>query len=181
MKIPLTGLRLAGLGLVAVVATQASARAQFDAQVTSVKWTQSIQTAEGTDLAAGKPTVVRAICSVVNPPTDPVPLDGIMRVYVDGVEASFSPVFSHNGPYQASTAPANLNEEDDLISFIFLPPQSNDVVVEIEINPPGPNFVPEAVTSNNTMTDGPRTFVARGVPELVYSPIDYTLGGRAHV
>ena len=177
MKIPLTGLRLAGLGLVAVVATQASARAQFDAQVTDFKWTQAVQTVPNTDLAAGKPTVVRGVCTVVNPPTDPVPLDGIMRVYVDGIEASFSPVFSHNGPYPASTAPVNLNEEEDLISFIFLPPESDDVVVEIEINPPGPNFVPEADTSNNTMSSGPRTFVARSVPELVYSPIDYTLGG----
>jgi hypothetical protein len=160
-----------------VVATQAAARAQFDAQVTDIKWTQSIQTAQSTELAAGKPTVIRGVCSLVNPPTDPVPLDGILRVYVDGVEAPFSPVFSHNGPFPASTAPVNLNEEHDLISFIFLPPESDDVVVEIEINPPGPNFVPEADTSNNKKTSGPRTFVARDVPELVYSPINYPQGG----
>ena len=170
-------LRALALGLGAVAAVQSTALAQFDAQVTNIKWTQAIQTTAAQDLAYGKPTVVRALCSVVNPPTDPVPLDGIMRVYVDGLEAPFSPVFSDNGPYLAGTVPGTFNVESDTLNFIFLPPESDDVVVEVEINPPGPNFVPEADTTNNTRSSGPREFVERATPELVYSPINYTPGG----
>ena len=173
----LSRLRTAGITLGLLAGAPSVALAQFDAQVTNIKWAQSIQVNMATDLAAGKPTMVRALVALTNPPTNPVMLDGIMRVYVDGVEASFSPVYSDNGPYPASTTAGNWNLENDTLNFTFIPPASNDVLVEVEINPPGPNFVPEADTSNNTKTSGPREFKSRGTPELVYSPINYTLGG----
>ena len=173
--IPSQSLRTLGLGLGAVLLAQTAAQAQFDARVGALNVNQSIQ--DGTALmAAGKPTFVRAVAVLINPPSVPVDLDGIMRVYVNGVEASFSPVFSDNGPYPAAAGP-NEDNEDDTLNFVFVPPVSNDVVVEVEINPPGPNFVAETNTANNSMASASMDFQLRGLPELVYSPIDYVQGG----
>ncbi len=68
------------------------------------------------------------------------------------------------------TSPETLNAT---LNFIFLPPTSGNVVLTVTDNPPGPNFVSEANTANNTFSTAPLTFVAHKVTELAYVPIDY--------
>ena len=91
----------------------------------------------------------------------PVNVDGLMRVYVDGVEASWSPVFSTNGPFPA-TVPADPLDEDSTLNFVFIPPESDDVVLSVHVNPPGPNFVPEGNLANNVTSTASLSFVTDG-------------------
>ena len=177
MKIsPFRNLRLLALGLAGLGLSQAAASAQtFDVIVSGIEVNQGVQTGT-TTLVGERATMVRVTTSLTNPPTNPVDLDGIMRVFVNGVEAPDSPVYSVNGPYPARTNP-NLSNEDDTLNFFYLPPVSNSVRFEVEINPAGANHVPESNPNNNTETTAVLAFIERGLPEFAYSPIDYRPGG----
>jgi hypothetical protein len=145
----------------------------FDAQVGFIEVTQAMP---NTSLTAGRSTFVRVEALLTNPPSDPVDLDGVLRVFVNGVEAANSPVYSDNGPFQASTNP-NFNVSKWTLNFVYQPPASNSVVFTVELNPPGPNFVPESNTANNTKSTPVMNFQVRAVPEFAYVPIDYRPGG----
>ena len=76
-----------------------------------------------------------------------------MRIFVNGVETADSPIYSDNGPFPAIGP--NPGIEDGSLNFIFLaPPPTSNCEILIEVNPAGPNFVPEANVSNNTRTTG---------------------------
>jgi hypothetical protein len=166
-----------GLGLVAVAVLQVEARAQFDASVGSIEVTQAIQTGN-TPLVGDRSTFIRVTTMVVNPPASPVMLDGVMRVFINGIEDPDSPFFSNNGPYGAKQNP-NSNNLDQTLNFFYLPPTSNNVVFEVEINPAGPNFVAEPNTANNKGATPQLSFQERAIPEFAYVPIDYRPGGGA--
>ena len=135
-----------------------------------------IQTIPGVTLLAGKPTFVRTVFFTTGTVPAGTMVDGLLRVYVDGVEAPYSPIFSTNGPIEPTNTP-NQNSIDDSLNFIFLPPESNDVVLEVEINPTGPGQVCETDFSNNINTSPSITFECVQKPDLVYVPIDYRPGG----
>lgn len=135
-----------------------------------------IQTIPGVTLVGGKSTFVRAAFTTTGTVPPGTQVDGILRVFVDGVEAPYSPVFSDNGPIEPPTSISALNENDTL-NFIFLAPTSNDVELTIEINPPGPDQICETDFTNNTNTTGSLVFECKRKPELVYVPIDYRPGG----
>ena len=113
------------LGVAALVALHTSASAQFDATVSSIHVTQAMQTGS-TPLTGDRSTYVRVTTNLVNPPSNPVDLDGIMRVYVNNVEVPESPIYSINGPYPARPNPKLANENDTL-NFFYLPPVSSNV------------------------------------------------------
>lgn len=176
MKHPLT-IRLAPpvLALAALAVLSPEASAQFDAEVSQIHVTQAMQTG-ATPVTGARSTFVRVTTALTNPPTDPVRLDGVMRVYVNGVEVPESPVYSINGPYKARSSPNPANE-DDTLNFRFLPPVANNVVLEVEINPAGPAFVPESNTANNIGATPSLHFQERAIVELAYVPIDYRPNG----
>jgi hypothetical protein len=136
---------------------------------------QTIQTG-GTGLVGGKSTFARVAVSVSGTLPPGAVVDGLMRVYVGGVEAPFSPVFSDNGPIAPPVA-ATPDDENASLNFIFLPPVASDVVLEFEINPAGPGQIAESDTSNNKLATGALNFACRRSPEIVYVPIDYRPGG----
>jgi len=162
---------LLALGLLA----PAAAAQDFDASVLEIEVNQAIQTGT-TKLAAGRATFVRAEVRVLNPPTTPLPVDGILRVYVGGVELAGSPYYSDNGPFPAESV-ADLSTEEGTLNFIVLAPLANDVVLSVEVNPSGPNFVPESLTANNVTLTGELDFLYQRTAELAYAPIDYRPGG----
>lgn len=135
-----------------------------------------IQTIPNVTLVADKPMFVRA--HVVFSGTQPsgTTIDGILRVFVDGVEASYSPVYSDNGPI---TPPDNirLGMENDTLNFIFQPPATGDLVVSVEVNPPGAGQADEIDYSNNLTTKASQTVVRTRVPRIIYVPIDYRPSG----
>ena len=171
-------LRLTALAAAALGLTQASVSAQtLDVQIASIEVSQALPSdALSIPLTAGRSTYVRVEASLTNPPGTSVDLDGIMRVYVNGVEVPESPIYSRNGPYKAKVNP-NLNVRNGTLNFMYLPPASSNVVFEVELNPPGPNFVPESNTTNNTMSTPVLSFQERAVVEFAYLPIDYRPGG----
>ena len=170
-----TSFRSLALGAVVLGLGQSTAYAQFDATVEDIIVTQGMQTGS-TPLTGQRSTYLRASIGLNNPPSVPVALDGILRVFVDGVEVPESPIYSINGPFPAQE-PVNLNNEDGTLNFYYLPPISNNVAFQVEVNPAGPNFVAEGNTANNTRFAGPFRFYERNVPEFAYSPIDYRPGG----
>ncbi|MHC5209853.1 MAG: hypothetical protein ACYTG2_03950 [Planctomycetota bacterium] len=147
----------------------------LDLLTLSIETTQEIQTGT-TSLVAGRSTFVRAQVRVINGPGSPVPVDGLLRVYVDGVESPDSPIYSDNGPFPA-VFPPDPSSEDGTLNFIFLPPASNNVVLEVEVNPPGPNHVTELSSLNNKLSTVPLSFGVQKVTELAYAPIDYRPSG----
>ena len=169
MKLLLNGLRLAGFGLVAAGLAPNGAAQTFDAEIGFIEVTQAMP---NTSLTAGRSTFVRVEALLTDPPTDPVELDGVMHVFVNGIEAANSPVYSDNGPFEAETTP-NFNISRTTLNFVYLPPASNNVVFTIDLNPPGPNFVPEINTANNSESTPVMNFQVRAVPEFAYVPIDY--------
>jgi len=154
-----------------------TASGQFNASLTRIEVNQAMQTVpNSTPLVAERSTFVRAQIRLTNPPMLPVPLDGLMRVYVDGVEAPESPIYSTNGPFPAPLI-STLSTEDGTLNFVWQPPASNDVVIEVTVNTPGANFFPEPDLSDNTLTTPPLTFTAQKRTELAYAPVDYRPNG----
>ena len=77
-----------------------------DLSVTKLEVNQQIQLGS-TTMIAGRPTFVRA---TIGTGGEQVPgVDAALHVFVDGVEAEYSPVLSMNGPI---TAPVNLHLSD---------------------------------------------------------------------
>ncbi len=136
---------------------------------------QTIQTGS-TPLVAGKSTVVRAPVGFSGTLPPGTAVDGLMRIFIGGIEAPGSPIYSDNGPIPVPLA-LNPNNENDSLNFIFLPPQTSNVVLTVEINPVGPAQVPESDFTNNSRSTPPLNFVCRKVPEIVYVPIDYRPSG----
>jgi hypothetical protein len=164
---------LAALSLMALAV--AAPAQSIDFSISKLEVNQAIQTG-GTPLAAGRATFVRAAVRVTNPDSVPQPVDGLLHVFADGVETAGSPVFSDNGPFPAK-APIDFTIQDGSLNFIFLPPESGNVVLTVEVNPPGANFVPEGNTANNSYSTAPLSFVFQRAPELAYVPIDYRPNG----
>lgn len=163
------------LAALAAALLAAAAPAQFDVTVSKIEVNQAIQLGS-TGLVGGKSTFVRVQLRLKSPPSNPVMLDGVLRVKVNGVEQPWSPVFSDNGPYPAKLLvnPAN---ENDTLNFVFIPPTASNVVLTVEANPAGPNFVPEALVTNNSLSTAPLNFLNQSVNEIAYVPIDYRPSG----
>jgi len=174
-KYPFRGLRGLTLGLIGLALAQANATAQFDATIGNITVIQGIQTGT-TALVGGRTTMIRVETNLSNPPSSPVNLDGVLRVFINNVEVPESPLYSINGPYPAVVSP-NLNQPDGTLNFYYLPPVAANVRFQAEINPQGPNFVPEVNTANNFEVTGLLDFIQRGQPEFAYVPIDYRPGG----
>jgi hypothetical protein len=136
---------------------------------------QAVQTG-ATPLSAGKSTMVRAPLRAVGTVPPGTEVDALMRVFVNGIEAPYSPLYSSNGPLPPP-AVVDPEVEDSTLNFVFLPPQSNNVELRFELNPPGPNQVPESNYANNNSVVTGLAFSCRRMPELVYVPIDYQPGG----
>jgi hypothetical protein len=141
-----------------------------DFRLIAIETNQQIQTGS-TSLVAGRSTFVRAQVRVIGSEGAAVPVDGILRVFVDGEESADSPVYSDNGPFPALVP--NPAVEDGTLNFIFLPPASNNVVLQVEVNPPGPNHVPELSGLNNKLSTATLAFGVQKVAEIAYAPIDY--------
>jgi hypothetical protein len=152
-----------------VALATSTSRAQFDFTVNQV---QVVQAIPEVTLTAGKSAIVRATIGRTGTVPAGTLVDGLMRVFVDGVEASFSPVYSENGPFTPPAAP-NPNNLNDTLNFVFLPPESSNVVLEVEINPSGPTQVAETNFTNNVKTTPALTFKCIKNIDTVYVPIDY--------
>jgi hypothetical protein len=168
---------LSALALLALAGIEPGAAAQVDFSISKIEVNQAVQTGT-TPLVGGRSTFARVSVRVTNPPVTPPLVDGLLRVYVDGVEAAWSPVFSDNGPFPAKS-PIDPTQEDGTLNFIFLAPTSGNVVLTAEVNPAGPNFVAEVNSANNLFTSATLGFQELGVPELAYVPIDYRPTGGA--
>ncbi len=151
----------------------APAVGQADFSVTALEAVQTIQTGS-TSMTAGRSTMVRASLRQTGGVGNEV-VDGLMRIFVGGVETADSPIFSDNGPLDV-VSPVNKGIEDHTLNFIFLAPAGN-VTYTVEVNPAGPNFVPESNLANNQRSLGPTNYVERNVPEMAYAPIDYRPSG----
>lgn len=167
------------LSVLALPSTAAPSGGDLDLSVELFHVTQSVQTLNQTVTLVGeRSTVGRLVTKIEGEVPAGAQLDALVRVFVDGAEADFSPLYSDNGPIEppAAASPAN---EDDTLQFSFRVPVSDNVVFEIELNPPGPNQILESDYTNNTFTTAPFDFQCRRIPYLVYVPIDYRPGGGA--
>jgi hypothetical protein len=168
-----TALALAGL---AVSASDATAGGDIDFLIGNIEVNQGVQINGTTPVIGGRSTMVRTQVRLDNPGGGLLPVDGLMTVFVDGVEASWSPVYSDNGPIMAG-AVASPGIEDSTLNFLIVPPVSDDVVITVEINPLGPNYIPEPDISNNIGSTPQLDFVQQAVGDFMYSPVDYRPGG----
>lgn len=168
-----TGVRL--IGVCAGLLTVSAAAAAQDLSPFGSQLVQAIQTGNNPYIG-GKSTMVRLAVQVDGSLPGGAEVDAILRVFVDGVETAESPIFSVNGPIDPTVAPSQTNL-DTTINFEFRPPTADNVSFEVEVNPSGPAQVGETDFSNNVLSIGPVDFECRGLPEVVYSPIDYRLGG----
>jgi hypothetical protein len=148
------------------------------AQVNDYSITQLrvMQIIEGGALVGARPVTIRTMIDVSGPNNPPASIDGLLRIFVDGVEAPDSPAYSLNGPVLVDTDSVP-DESNSMLNFAYIPPVSTDVVFVVELNPPGPNFVPETNTTNNTATSASLLFREQELLTLMYSPIDYRPSG----
>jgi hypothetical protein len=147
----------------------------IDFSVGRIEVNQAVQD-NFTTLVAGRTTIVRAVVKQTGATSGGSQVDGILRVFAGGAEIAGSPFFSSNGPI--TTKPTiDLGAENDTLNFAFLAPAGNDVVVQVEVNPPGPSFVPESDLANNVKANPPALFRCQRVMELAYVPIDYRPSG----
>lgn len=163
-----------GSALAATLALCAPALAEgvVDLQIDGIVVTQAISFASNPQIAQNA-TMVRALVSHdAAGPVDGV--DAILRVFVDGVEAAWSPVRSVNGPIKSPVVPSEL-DIDDHVNFLFIAPESADVDFTVILNPQ--LKIPETNLANNIASSNDHDFECRGEVELVYVPIDYTPGG----
>jgi hypothetical protein len=147
----------------------------YDVSIAEKVVLQTIQTGS-TPLTAGKSTIIRASLSSTGTIPAGMAIDGICRVFVGGVEIPESPLYSQNGPLIPAGNP-NLINLDDSLNFYFIPPVSSQVKFVIEVNPAGPNQVPETNFNNNTSSGGTFNFQCRDTPEVIFVPIDYRPSG----
>ena len=165
---------LAGLALGATNAAAGTGGPDF--VIAKIEVNQAVQINGATTVIGDRSTMVRTHMRLVGTSGGSLPVDGLMRVFIDGVEASWSPVYSDNGPVLTAPTP-NPSMEDGTLNFIFLPPVSDDIVITVEVNPAGPNHIAEVNTTNNTGTTPQLDFIAQSVADFVYSPIDLRPNG----
>lgn len=133
-----------------------------------------VQTIPGAVLAGGKPTLVRVgLRGLALAPGAAV--DGLLHVRVGGVEAGFSPIGSDNGPLVPPHAP-EAAREDDRLSFVFVPPVSDEVELEVELFAAGTGAWRAPLATRRL---GPLAFACVRRPELAYVAIDYRFGNPA--
>ena len=163
-------LAAAALGISSAFAATATAQ---DVAIEDVLVTQAIRFF-ATPLVGENVTFVRVF--VETPGTSaPVPgVDGLVRVFVDGVEADFSPLRSINGPITSPSSPSDLVPEHHL-NFVFVAPTSSDVDLRVVLNPS--LSIPGDDPANNVATVNNLNFQCRGTVDLTYVPINYTPGG----
>ncbi|MFT7461908.1 MAG: hypothetical protein ACI9EF_000242 [Pseudohongiellaceae bacterium] len=167
---------LAGLAIGAPHASAGGGSPDFSAVKLEVN--QAVQINGTTTVIGDRSTMVRTHIRLSGTAGGSLPVDGIMRVFVDGVEAAFSPIYSDNGPVLTAPAPVP-TLEDGTLNFVFIPPISDDVVIQVEVNPAGPNQVAEANATNNMISSPQLDFIQQAVADFVYSPIDLRPGGGA--
>jgi hypothetical protein len=183
MRIPQCG-RRATLGVSAAGffgATLASAATPLgdglDLEVIAAVPIQTIQT--GTiPLVAGKSTIVRVPVASNGDTSGGGEFDGLLRIFVGGVETPESPIYSTNGPLPVGTGPALLDLESTL-NFVFIAPEGSDVTFRAEVNPAGAGQLAETDFANNEIEIGPYDITCKRIPEVIYVPIDYRPGGGA--
>ncbi|GJM21364.1 MAG: hypothetical protein DHS20C15_12790 [Planctomycetota bacterium] len=168
-------LQAAGLALFGGALAAPDLQAQLDIIPEQPILIQALQTGS-TEIFAGRSTFVRVPVTLVNAVSTPVHVDGLLHVIVDGVELPDSPYFSDNGPFPAGSF-GSLGAEDFTLNFIIVPPESDDVVLQVEINPPGPSFVAEANTANNVVTTPSFEIGRLNTVTMAYAPIDYRPSG----
>ncbi|MHC4262949.1 MAG: hypothetical protein ACYSWX_10540 [Planctomycetota bacterium] len=167
--------RFGALAVGLAAAPAALAQTDLDLQAPAIVINQSIQTGT-TLLVGGKTTVVRVPVQGLGTIPAGAQVDGLLRVFVGGVEVPESPLYSINGPIDVTATPSPGNENDSL-NFTLVAPESTDVEFVAEINPLGPNQLDETDFGNNTVSSGSVDFACVGVPDVVYVPIDYRPGG----
>ena len=87
------------------------------------------QVIPGVTLVGEKSAMVRAVVNVSGTLPAGTEVDGLLRVFVNGVEQPYSPVFSENGPIEPPTDGADPTDLDSSLNFTFIPPISDDVVL----------------------------------------------------
>ena len=144
----------------------------------SILGSQVIQTVQtgSTPLVVGKSTMIRVGVGATGTIPGGATVDGVLRVFVDGSEASWSPVYSANGPVDVLATPSLLNA-DDTLNFVFIAPDSSDVDFSIEVNPAGPTQLFETDFGNNTLSIDDVPFTCADTPDIVWVPIDYRPSG----
>lgn len=174
---PLIGVPVAGMLSAALASAAAPAGDGLDLQVLGALPIQTIQT--GTiPLVAGKSTIVRVPVASNGDLSGGGEFDGVLRIFVGGVETPESPIYSTNGPLAVGTSPAQL-ELDSSLNFVFIAPEGADVTFRAEVNPAGPSQLAETDFANNEIEIGPYNIACKGIPEIIYVPIDYRPDGGA--
>jgi hypothetical protein len=164
-----------GSAFALVLSSQLVSAQSYDVAAVGTITLQTVQKGT-TELVAGKSTIVRCGMSSTGTLGPGEKIDGLMRVFVNGVEASYSPIYSDNGPLVPPPLSSQLNLDDSL-NFYFVPPASANVELKVELNPAGPNQVPETDFTNNTATSGILSFNCKATPEVIFVPVDYRPGG----
>lgn len=154
----------------------AAAGSDLDIQILGTPIAQVLQK-NTAQLTAGRSTMVRVAIRANGTVIPGTEVDALLRVFVDGVEAPESPLYSVNGPIVPPAAP-NPADLSQTLNFVFLAPESDDVVFTAEVNPAGPGQTFEIDYANNTASTPTQSFVCRRVPELVYVPIDLRPNGE---
>jgi len=165
---------LAG-GFVLVAST---AQAQVDISVGNIRVSQSIQDdSNSVTLVSQRSTVVRAQVAVAGT-AFPVPgVNGVLRVFVDGLEitppAGIAPI---NGPITA-TLFSTFSNENGSLNFELPAPTgigpSTDVDFVVELD----SVLGEVNTANNSASLQNMTFEQRCNPKIYYTRINWTPGG----
>lgn len=167
--------QLAGAALLGVALSAPNVHAQtVDLIPEQPILVQAIQTGT-TELFGDRTTFVRVPVTLVDA-AGPVPVDGLLHVYADGAEIPGSPFFSDNGPFEAG-AFGSLSAENFTLNFTIVPPTTEDLVLEVVLNPPGPNFVEEADTTNNVLVTPSIELRRLSTVVLAYAPVDYRPSG----
>ncbi|MDF1799754.1 MAG: hypothetical protein P1V81_11305 [Planctomycetota bacterium] len=160
---------------VVLLAAGAASAQTLDLSLNQVHVTQTIQTGT-TTLVAGKSTMVRVPVFTNQALAPGETVDGVLRIFDNGVELPGSPIYSTNGPLALPLTPSPLNL-DDTLNFIFIAPSSSNITLDVEVNPAGPGQLAETSFANNTHVEGPLSFVCKDTPEVIYIPIDYRPSG----
>ncbi len=142
-----------------------------DLVISSVQINQAVQFGS-TTLVGDNTTVVRVSVGTGGQVISNV--DAVLRMSVNNVPLAGPPIFSTNGPITAVASPV-LDNVNQTLNFMVLPPISNDVDFTIEVNPN--RNVAETNYANNIMVIPNKIFVCRKMIELPYVPINYTFNG----
>ena len=170
-------MRSAVLGLACLTVPafgDAPAEGTLDLTVTALQVNQVLP---GVTLIGGKSTMVRAVIGVSGTLPAGTVVDGLMRVFVNGVEEPYSPLFSENGPFTPPTSGPDATDINSSLNFTLVAPTADDVVFEVEINPAGDAQVIESDYSNNKTSTATLVFECTEKAEMVYVRVDYRPSG----